>query len=166
MMNMNPNQTKVTTRAFAAGEERTLSAEEAELLFGGGTVFRVQVPGPLKGSWVVTKVNKKSIKISSLVGPDGRPPADQPEDTRATMSFEKWLAECDVAVMRSGTRSSNSPAKDRSPNREGWRESPITVTRTSDPRGYSPIPQSGAEAGRAVAYWADSRAVDKLIYRR
>ena len=42
-MIMNPNQTKVTTRAFAAGEERTLSAEEAELLFGGGTVFRVQV---------------------------------------------------------------------------------------------------------------------------
>ena len=98
MNNMNPNQTKVTTTAFAEGEEHVLSAEQAELLFGGGTIFRVQAPGPLKGTWVVVKVNKKSIKISSLVGPDGRPPADQPEDTRATMSFEKWFAEVDVAI--------------------------------------------------------------------
>ena len=71
MNNMNPNQTKVTTTAFAEGEEHVLSAEQAELLFGGGTIFRVQAPGPLKGTWVVVKVNKKSIKISSLVGPDG-----------------------------------------------------------------------------------------------
>ena len=48
MNNMNPNQTKVTTTAFAEGEEHVLSAEQAELLFGGGTIFRVQAPGPLK----------------------------------------------------------------------------------------------------------------------
>ena len=72
MNNMNPNQTKVTTTAFAEGEEHVLSAEQAELLFGGGTIFRVQAPGPLKGTWVVVKVNKKSIKISSLVGRVGR----------------------------------------------------------------------------------------------
>ena len=87
MNNMNPNQTKVTTTAFAEGEEHVLSAEQAELLFGGGTIFRVQAPGPLKGTWVVVKVNKKSIKISP---------------------GQRW-------VMRSGTRLSDSPAKDRSP---------------------------------------------------
>ena len=71
MQFINPNQAKITTTAFAPGEARILSTEEATLLFGGGSIFRVSEAGPLKGEWCVVKVNPKSIKISSLVGQDG-----------------------------------------------------------------------------------------------
>ena len=73
MQFVNPNQAKIVTTPFAPDETPVLSAQEAELLFGGGTTFKVSQPGPLQGEWVVVKVNPKSIKITSLVGPDGRP---------------------------------------------------------------------------------------------
>ena len=47
MQFINPNQAKITTTGFAPGEARILTTEEATLLFGGGTIFRVSEPGPL-----------------------------------------------------------------------------------------------------------------------
>ena len=49
MQFMNPNQAKIVTTAFAPGEAHVLTAPEAELLFAGGTIFRVSEPGPLQG---------------------------------------------------------------------------------------------------------------------
>ena len=90
-----------------------------------------------------------------------------PHRTRYLRFRDHWLSslsdclQASVGLCVLGLGYRTLPPKTEARSREGWRESQITVTRTSDPRGYSPIPQSGAEAGRAVVHWADSRAVDK-----
>ena len=98
MQFINPNQAKITTTGFAPGEARILTTEEATLLFGGGTIFRVSEPGPLKGEWCVVKVNPKSIKISSLVGPDGALLPDQEDNTRANLSYDKFFEIADLVI--------------------------------------------------------------------
>ena len=98
MQFMNPNQAKIVTTAFQPGEAHVLTSTEAELLFAGGTIFRVSEPGPLKGEWCVVKINPKSIKISSLVGPEGRLLPDQPDNTRANLSYEKFFEVADLVL--------------------------------------------------------------------
>ena len=91
-----------------------------------------------------------------------------PHRTRCLRFRDHWLSslsdclQASVGLCVLGLGYRTLPPKTEARSREGWRESPITVTRTSDPRGYSPIPQSGAEAGRAVVHWADSRAVGRI----
>ena len=75
---MNPNQAKIVTTAFQPGEAHVLTAE-AELLFAGGTIFRVSNLAHLRASGAWSRLTRRALRFqpggpggAAALGPAGQ----------------------------------------------------------------------------------------------